>query len=385
MPMTLTEILGRTRTVAREVAAKEAEDVDASYQWAGGTMRALQEAGLAGLVIQERHGGLGQGLFALSQVCEILGAECGSCGLSFGMHHVGAAVIAAKPTPVQVDEFLGPICQGKHITTLALSEPGTGSHFYFPQTGLKHTGNGELEINGTKTFVTNGRHADSYVVSTVGTESDAPSFHFSCVVIPKDTANMEWTGEWKGLGMRGNSSVSCDLKNVRVPAANLLGEEGDQLWYVFNVVTPYFLVAMSGTYLGIAQAAINEAIAHISNRSYEHSGSRLADISVIQHKLGRLWARLESVRSLLHAACASADRGDPNALPQILASKAEVGTVAVDTVNEAMTLIGGIGYRENSKLARLLRDVRAVHVMAPTTDILYTWIGRSLLGQQILG
>jgi alkylation response protein AidB-like acyl-CoA dehydrogenase len=383
--MTLTEILGRTRAVAREVTAGEAEEADHDFKWMDRTMRALQDAGLAGLVIPERHGGLGQGMTALAQVCEILGAESGSGGLCFGMHHVGAAVIAAKPTPLQVDEFLGPICQGRHITTLALSEPGTGSHFYFPQTALKHDGNGYLEVNGTKTFVTNGRHADSYVVSTVGAENSSPAFHFSCVVVPRDSPHMEWVGEWKGLGMRGNSSVTCHLRKVKVPAANLLGEEGDQLWYVFNVVAPYFLVAMSGTYLGIAQAAINEAIAHVGSRTYEHSGNRLSDVPVIQHKLGMLWARLGSVRSLLHAAAGAADRGDPNALPLILASKAQIGTVAVDTVNEAMTLIGGIGYRENSKAWRLLRDVRAVHVMAPTTDILYTWIGRSLLGQQILG
>lgn len=384
MPMTLNEILGRARIVAREVAAKEAIEVDVSHKWVEHSMRALQDAGLAGLVIPEKHGGLGQGMFALAQVCEILGSECGSSGMCYGMHNVGAAVIAAKATPKQVDEFLVPICQGKHITTLALSEPGTGSHFYLPQTELRKTGDGALEINGSKTFVTNGRHADSYVVSAVGSETNSPAFHFSCIIVPKD-AGLQWDGEWNGLGMRGNSSVACKLDNVRVPASNLLGEEGDQLWYVFSVVAPYFIVAMSGTYLGLAQAAINDVIEHIGKRTYEHSGVRLADVSLIQNKLGVLWARIESVRCLLYTAAAAADRGDPDALPQILASKAQIADVAVHAVNEAMTLAGGIGYRENSKLARLLRDVRAAHVMAPTTDILHTWIGRSLLGQQILG
>ncbi|WP_231082431.1 acyl-CoA dehydrogenase family protein, partial [Staphylococcus aureus] len=85
---------------------------------------------LMGLVFPAECGGLGQGLFALARICEELGKSYASVGLCYGMHCVGTAVIAAKATPWQKEHYLEPIAAGRHITTLALSEPGTGAHFY---------------------------------------------------------------------------------------------------------------------------------------------------------------------------------------------------------------------------------------------------------------
>lgn len=382
--MTLEEVLNRTKTVAKEVSSKEAEVIDRDYSWVKKTMSAMQAEGLGGLVVPSEHGGLGYGLFALAKVCEILGAECGSSGLCFGMHSVGAAVISAKASPFQKETFLEPICSGKHITTLALSEPGTGAHFYFPQTELLKKDNESFIVNGAKTFITNGSFADSYVVSTVAAEGGSSSDQFSCVVIPKESKGLEWGKNWEGLGMRGNSSLSCKIDHVKIPANYVLGEKGDQLWYVFNVVAPYFLMAMAGTYLGIAQAALDEATSHVSKRTYSHSGRSLSDLPIIQHKLGSLWAKVQKTRSLIYEAAHQGDKAEMNSIPFILASKAEVAVTAVEAVNEAMTLLGGIGYRESSRVGRLLRDARAAHVMSPTTDILYTWIGRAILEQPIL-
>src|SRR5690606_14601667 len=153
---------------------------------------------------------------------------------------------------------------------------------------------------------------------------------------------------------------------------------------IFHIVAPYFLTAMAGTYLGIAQAAFEEACTHLKNRTYAHSGTSLGEISILQHRLGMLWSKVERTRQLIYSACQEADKGNADAMPAIMASKAEVAVCATEVVNEAMTLTGGIGYRENGTLGRLLRDARAAHVMAPTTDLLYTWIGRTLLDQPII-
>ena len=184
--------------------------------------------------------------------------------------------------------------------------------------------------------------------------------------------------------MRGNSSRGMRLDGVRVPAGNLLGEEGDEIWYVFEVVAPYFLMSMSATYLGIAQAAFEMAVQHVKSRRHTHSGDALADVPVIQATLGELWAGLEKTRYLVYHAARLGDLGDARALLAILSSKAEVADTAVRLTNEAMTLCGGIAYRENSQLARLLRDARAAHVMSPTTMLLRQWTGRALLGLPLL-
>jgi len=382
--MQLEDLINTASAIARETAAPEARLADREGRWINNTMQALKDSRLTGLVVPAHLGGQGQGLFALVRLCEELGKAYSSAGLCFGMHCVGAAVIAAKATDWQQQAYLEPIARGEHITTLALSEPGTGAHFYFPQTSLLPLSADMFLVSGAKTFVTNGGHADSYVVSTLGASEDAAPDQFSCVVLDAADEGMSWGAPWNGLGMRGNSSRAVALQDIRLPGNRILGAKGDQLWYVFHVVAPYFLMAMAGTYLGIAEAALQEARNTLLRRSYLHNGTSLAQVSLLQHRLGQLWAHVERTRRLIYQGAQTGDAGSSDALPHILAAKAEVANTAVNVVNEAMTLAGGIGYRENGLLGMYLRDARAAHVMAPTTDILYTWLGRVLLDQPIL-
>jgi len=375
-------VLDRVRDIVTAVVAPNAETVDRDAVWPEEAVRALQEAGLGGLTVPTAAGGLGFGLEMLTEVCETLGAACSSTGLVFGMHCVGSAVIAAKATPDHVERYLAPISEGRHFTTLALSEPGSGANFYIPQVEITRAGD-EFVVNGSKTFVTNGSHADSYVISGVAAEP-APPGEFSCLVLREGTPGMSWGEAWHGIGMRGNDSRNLALRDVRVPAADLLGESGDEIWYVFNVIAPYFLAAMSGTYLGVAGAALELARAHVATRRFPATGSSLAHIHTVQHRLGELWAIVQRTRRFVYHAAASADAGAADALPLLCSAKAEVADAAVQVTREALDLSGGIGYRENARAARLLRDALAAPVMAPTTDMLRTWTARALLGLPLL-
>jgi alkylation response protein AidB-like acyl-CoA dehydrogenase len=380
----LPTILMAAREIAVGLVRDNAARTDDEARWPEENLRALQKSGLTGLVVPASHGGHGQGLLALAQVCELLGRECASTAISFGMHCVGTAVIASKATPYHARTYLEPIAAGKHLTTLALSEPGSGAHFYYPSVQLAAAPNGYL-ANGTKVFVTNGGRADSYVVSTVAAAPDAPPGHFSCVLVHRDQPGVRWGAPWAGLGMRGNSSTSLELRDAAIKRDDLLGAEGDQIWFVFEVVAPFFLMSMSGTYLGLAAAALEEARTHLERRHFQHSGSSLAEVTVLQHRLGVLWANVERTRRLVYWAASEGDTRGPSALPALCSAKAEVAECAVTLANEAMTLCGGLAYRDDTRLARILRDARAAHVMAPTTDVLRTWAGRALLGQPILG
>lgn len=380
-PPQLLRLHDAMREVAAAVAAPRADEVDEKKVWPEHTFRALADAKLLGLHVPEELGGHGQGLVALASLTEILGQACASSAICYGMHCVGTAVIAAKPTSHHRERYLAPIAAGQHVTTLSVSEPGSGVHFFLPSTELIDDGDHYL-LRGLKHFVTNGSHADSYVVSTLA--SDASHGEFSCILVDDETPGLRWSGEWNGFGMRGNSSITMNLEDARVPRRNLLGEEGDQIWFVFEVIAPYFLTAMAGTYLGIARAAIDYTLNHVRARAYTTGGEPLANAEIVQHRVGQLWSRLEAARQLTYAAAYAGDSGDPAALTAILSSKAEVSDVAVEVINEAMTLCGGVAYRENSVLPRLLRDARASHVMAPPTDLLRLWSGRALLGQPLL-
>lgn len=380
----LNTILKRVQEIASEVVGPQSEETDELARWPEAGLRAMQDAGFGGLVAPEKYGGKGLGLYALTRVCETLGKECASTAICFGMHSVGTSVIAANATSDQNSRYLTPICEGRHITTLSLSEPGTGAHFYLPETSLEALDDHHYCLTGTKTFVTNGSHADSYVVSAVAADPDSPVGTFSCVIVDREAPNIKWGAPWDGLGMRGNSSRSMELQRVKLPRSNLLGNEGDQIWYTFNVIMPHFLVAMAGTYLGVASSALEESRRHLNRRYHAHTGTNLAQSSVLQHRLGTLWGVVERTRRLIYHAAQSFDAGEPDALIAVMSAKAEVADCVVSLVNESMTLNGGIGYRKGSKLHRMLRDARACHLMSPTTDMLRVWIGRSLLGQPLL-
>jgi len=381
----MNEILSLAREIAREELAPRAEHVDESGNWPEKQIRALQSAGLGGLVIPAEYGGLGYGLSGVAKVCEILGRECASTAMCFGMHLVGSAVLAAKATEHQRKHYLEPIVRGEHLTTLSLSEPGTGAHFYIPETKLLNNENGNYTLSGEKSFVTSGGYADSYVVSAVIPEPEAIVGQFSCVIMPSSGNGIEWGETWEGMGMRGNASRNVQISGYSLPADDLLGEAGDEIWYVFEIITPYFLTAMAGTYLGIASSAVSEAVNNLKGRSHSHSGAALSEQPVLQHKLGVMWAKVESARQLLYSAADKGDSGAPDALLSVLSSKAEVADCVVGVVNDVMTLMGGRAYGRNGKLARHLRDARASHVMSPTTDMLRTWTGRLLLDQPLLG
>lgn len=381
---TIDDITGVAKEIALKELAPRAEEVDRDGAWPEESLRALQQA-FGGLVVPTEYGGEGQGLLSVVKVCEILGRECASTAMCFGMHLVGSAILAAKATQVQQEKYLEPIVKGEHLTTLSLSEPGTGAHFYIPEAELAKDGDDGYTLNGTKAFVTNGGHADSYVISAVIPDPNTPVGHFSCVIVPKESNGLEWKQQWEGIGMKGNASRNVELNNLQIAEDQLLGEKGDQIWYVFEVAVPYFLAAMAGTYLGIADAALAEAVDHLKGRTYTHSGSPLSHLPVVQNRLGELWAKVESVRRLLYSAATKGDAGENNHILSLFSAKAEVSECVVYVVNEVMSLMGGKAYAEDGKLGRYLRDARASHVMAPTTEMLRTWTGRALLDVPLLG
>jgi len=378
------KILETVQKISSTVVADDADATDRLARWPERSIRLFQKEGLGGLTIPVEYGGLGQGTKVLAKVCETVGQSCTSTAICYGMHAVGSATIASKATDYQQEKYLTPICEGRHLTSIALSEAGSGSQFYLPQTRMQYHSESEYNINGAKSFVLNGGQADSYIISAVAEGSNTPGEQFNCFIVNGDATGIQWGERWKGVGLRGNSSRDLFLDSVKISDQNILGQFGDQIWYVFNVITPYFLAAMSGAYLGIARAAINEVTHHIKNREFSFNGRALASSSVIQYQLGCLWAKYARSRALVYYATECYDMDQDNALIDLFAAKAEVADATIEIVNEAITLCGGYAYREKSILDLLLRDARAAHVMTPTADILRIWTGRSILEQPLL-
>jgi alkylation response protein AidB-like acyl-CoA dehydrogenase len=382
-PLANTILQKKSAQIAAAALAPDAERVDREAEWPADGMHALADAGLLGLHIPRHLGGLGEGLLSLAIVTEELGRACSSTAMCFSMHCVASKVLAAKATKYQEDQYLRPIAEGRHITTLALSEPGTGAQNFLPRSHYRVQGD-DFVLDGQKSFVTSGSHADSYVVSAVPPGAELDPGTFICLVMDSDSPGIEWLDAWRGLGMRGNSSRAAKLNRVTLPRANLLGVTGDEIWYVFEIIQPYFVIAMAGVYLGIAQAALDLTIARLQSRRHEHTGETLSTISALSDEVAVMWTRTERARQLVHHAARLGDAGAPNAQAALFAAKLDVAEAAVAVTNAAMMLAGGRGYQENSALGRLLRDAQAAHVMSPTTHLLKRWLGRSVLGMPLL-
>jgi alkylation response protein AidB-like acyl-CoA dehydrogenase len=365
----LARVVDAVRGVAESKIAPAAADVDASGSFPAEGVRALAEAGALGLLVPAEHGGAGGGLSALVEACEIVASACASTGMVFLMHNVAAATVGGGGGD---GDLLARLAGGEALGTLAFSERGTGAHFYAPELAAERR-DGQVVIDGRKSFVTSGGHAD---VMLVLVQSDGEGL--DCYAVEKGDG-IAADGTWNGLGMRGNSSVAVTFDGVAVDDAARIGAPGSGADLVFGVVAPTFLAGLAAVNVGISQAAVDAAVAHVTGRRYAGGGS-LAEVEAIQHLLADMDLRTRSARNLVRDAAALGDAGDPAALIALMEAKVGATDTGPRVTQLALEVTGGQGYTPSLPVERHLRDSRAGAVMAPTNGVLRTWIGKALAG-----
>ena len=369
------DVAARTKRVVDSDVRPRAADVDRLRQYPSEGLAALGHAGLLGLMVPKAQGGMGGDLRSLAVACQEVGRGCASTAMCFLMHQCGAFLIAAGAAGDQAGRFLPPIARGEAIATLAFSERGTGAHFYNPEIRARRNGQGFV-LEGRKSFVTSGGHADLYPVLVQTSSAQG----LDILVVPRESRGLSFEGEWDGIGMAGNSSVTMVLRDVHVPASHLLGKEAAGAGLVFNVVAPSFLVGLSGVNLGIAQAALDAAVEHARTRTYPPDNRPLASLQAIQFYLAEMSGAIDGARHLLYEAASAADSAQATALLLVMEAKVAATETAIRVTNLAMQVCGGQGYTRRLPVERHLRDARAGAVMAPTNEVLKEWIGKSLVG-----
>jgi alkylation response protein AidB-like acyl-CoA dehydrogenase len=349
--------------------------VDAERRFPEEGFRALAAAGLMGLMVPAARGGSGGDLKTFAAVCEELGRGCASTAMCYLMHGCAMAVLAAKATDEQADRWLRPAAEGRSLGTLAFSERGTGAHFYNPE--IRARRNGGYVLSGAKSFVTSGGHADTYLALV---QASPQAEGLDVLVVEKDMPGVSFEGTWDGLGMAGNSSIRMVLADVQVPESHAIGGEGAGADLVFGVVAPTFLIGVAAVNVGIAQAALEAAVAHATTRTYPPDNRPLGSIQAIQFYLAEMKIAVDGARALVERAAALADAGDPGALPAVMEAKIAATDGVIEVTNKAMQVCGGQGYSRALPVERHLRDGRASAVMAPTTEVLKEWLGKIQCG-----
>ena len=364
-------------TVITEVVAPNAQAVDQQGSFPRASIDALAGIGLLGLVSSADVGGEGGGMGDAAAVIEQLAGACGSTAMVVLMHYAAAVLVEAHGD----DKTRREIAAGRHLTTLAFSEAGSRSHFWAPLGTATPAGDG-VRLDARKSWVTAAREADSYVWSSRPLAAEGP---MTLWLVPSDTAGVSPAGSFDGLGLRGNDSTPVVAEGATIGIDAMLGADGAGLDIALAVVLPWFLVLSASFSLGLMEAVVAEAGAHLTATRLEHLGQRLIDQPIARADLARMRLTTDTVRALINDTLIALDTGRPDAMLRVLEVKALAAESAVDVTDLAMKVTGGAAFRKELGIERRFRDARAARVMAPTTDALLDFVGRAISGLPLLG
>jgi alkylation response protein AidB-like acyl-CoA dehydrogenase len=359
------------------VIADKAVETDKAGAFPVHTVQALTDAGLMGLLTPVEHGGLGGTISDAAVVVERVARVCASSAMVLCMHLSGAAVIAALGSP----EVNRAVARGEHLSTLAFSEAGSRSMFWAPVSTARLDGD-EVVLDAHKSWVTSASHATAYVWSSKPATGDGPS---TIWLVERARAGLEVPAPFDGLGLRGNDSSPLTAKGVRIPAANRLGPEGGGFDVMMGTVLPLFNLMNAACSLGIAEAALTGAAAHLGATRFEHTGDALNGLPTIRAYYAKARVRADQARALWEDTMEAVTTGRADAMLRVLEIKAAAGDAVLEVVSTCMRVCGGAAYRKELGVERAFRDAQAGSVMAPTADALYDFIGKATLGLPLFG
>jgi alkylation response protein AidB-like acyl-CoA dehydrogenase len=377
MSVTKSEIpyLETLEAIAVDVIRPAAAEIDQSGAFPRAAVNALSKAGLLGLISATEVGGSGQGLRAAALAVERVARECGSTAMVLCMHYAATAVIEAHGQKAIRED----IAAGRHLTTLAFSESGSRSHFWAPvSTAAFH--NGSVRLDAKKGWVTSAGEADSYVWSSRPVEVEGAS---TLWLVPAKISGLSIPSPFNGLGLRGNASSPITAQDVMLERAAMLGPDGGGFDIMMSIVLPYFQVMNAAFCVGIMEAATEKAAAHVAGTKFQHLGQTLSELPTIRAYIARMRVKLDMTRALLLDTLDAIETNRVDAMLRVLEIKAAAGEASTEVTDLAMRVCGGAAFRKEVGVERHFRDARAATVMAPTTDVLYDFIGKAVCGMPL--
>jgi alkylation response protein AidB-like acyl-CoA dehydrogenase len=373
-------VVADAAAVADAKIKPHAPQVDADAAFPRQSIAALGESGLLGLTIPAAYGGLGHGMRTMAATIDTVAQRCSSTAMVYLMHLCGVACYASAPD--RTENLLGEAAAGRHLSTLAFSEQGSRSHFWAPVSRAKETTAGTVRLSASKSFVTSAGHADSYVVSTLAAAATTP-IESTIYYVLSGEPGVSVTGSWRGLGMRGNASAPMSLDAVDLGADRALTPPGKGLDLMLGVVLPAFQVGTAAVAIGIAEAAVQATIGHVTTTRLEHLNSSLAELPTLRAQIARMRIETDRARAHLGAVLDSLETPGPATQLMVLEAKAAATEAAVAVTDLAMRTCGGAAFGGAHGIERMFRDARAPIVMAPTSDQAYDFIGRALCGLEV--
>jgi alkylation response protein AidB-like acyl-CoA dehydrogenase len=343
-------------------------------------VRRIGELGWLGIPIPEDEGGAGLDTLAYAIAIEEIGRVWGSLGLIVAAHtSLGCGPLHLAGTDEQKQRFLVPMASGEVLGAYGLTEPGAGSDAGGTRTTARLDGD-SWQLDGAKRFITNAGHAGTYVVTAKTGTTDKGDAEISAFIVPADTPGFSVGRLEDKLGLHASATGELRFEGARIPAANLLGTQGDG-FRMFLKILDGGRISIGALAVGLAQAALDATVPYAQTR--EQFGRPIGTFQGVAFMVADMATEIEAARSLVWKAAWLKDQGRDYGL---IAAEGKLfaSEVSARATNAAIQVHGGYGYTTDYPVERFMRDAKLTEIGEGTSQVQRLVIARKILGLRVV-
>lgn len=380
MNFELTEEQALIRSMVREFAEKEvapsARERDEEERFDRELMfDRLAELGLTGIVFPEEYNGAAADYICYAIAVEELSRVCASTGVTLSAHlSLGANPIYLFGTEKQKQTFLSPLAAGEKMGAFGLTETSAGSDAGGTTTFAVRKGD-KWVINGSKIFITNGGEAETYIIFA-RTDRNAEKHHgISAFIVEKGSPGFGFGKKEQKMGIRSSPTLELIFEDCRIPADNLLGEEGEGFSIAMKTLDGG-RIGIAAQAIGIAQGAFDTALAYAQER--KQFGVEVAKFQGVHFQLADMATQIEAARLMVYQAAHRASNNQSYSLQSAMA-KLMASETAMKVTTQAVQILGGYGYTRDFPVERMMRDAKITEIYEGTSEVQRIVIGAGLM------
>jgi alkylation response protein AidB-like acyl-CoA dehydrogenase len=370
------EIRELVRTIARERIGPRAAEIDKSAEFPWDVVELFRENELFGIMYDEEYGGIGESALMTLVAIEEVSKVCATSGLIIAVQELGSLGIKIAGSEEQKQRFLPKLATGEWLAAYALTESGSGSDSAAMRTTARREGD-EYVLDGGKRFITSAGVASVYVVFA---KTDPALGHpgISAFVVEASTPGFEVGRIEPKMGIKGSTTGEIFFNAARIPATNLLGEEGGGFKLAMRILDRS-RPGIGAQGLGLAQGATDYAVEYAKTR--ETMGKPIGQHQLIAGMLADMETKCEAARGLLYKVGQMIDQGDtgPELTKLSAMAKLYCTDVAMDVTTDAVQVLGGYGYIQEYPVERMMRDAKITQIYEGTNQIQRLVIAREML------
>jgi alkylation response protein AidB-like acyl-CoA dehydrogenase len=382
MDFELTKSQKEIQKAARDFAKGEfdkelALELDRKHEYPEKIWQKAADLGFIGVHFPEKYSGQGLGVLENILIAEEFCSRDSSIGAALILANFASECVLRFGSDELKEKFLPPVAEGKILSAGAFTEPDHGSDITFMDTTAEKDGD-QWVINGSKIFISNGELAGFYCVLCQTDPASKPTYRgISLILVEADREGVSATDIGQKMGIHMTSTSEVNFKDVRVPYANLIGEEGKGFYHVLEFFDESRILVAAQA-LGTAQGAFDRALAYVKQR--EQFGKKIAQFQVTQHKLADMATKIELSRLITYKAAWNFDQGriDPKLTSM---AKMYAARAAVEVADEAIQLLGGYGYMAEYEVERFYRDAKITEIYEGTKEIQKNTIASAVIGK----